>query len=399
MSGEETSTPAPIPTSSNSDLSNVQYNYDNMTSTSSASNHDSSNIKVAIFSGDALRFEWWKDSIYHYVNGIDDELWDLIEEGVPIDGIGSDDKITIAQKRALSAENKKIFSKHNKVKQITMSAISHDEYTKIMDRSTAKAINLKSHEMVLNVDAVKKKERSVALTSTKKSSKAVKAKTLEVEEDSSSDDQEEEEDEELAMFTRNFQKWARMSKSRKGNSSRSTPSREEKNCFKCNKPGHFIAECPEASSKDKSKNDDEEENVALMATTDEDSEGSDSDESDSDESEQVLLNYSKEQLLTYLGEGIGYSYGKTYGKQNPYISLNNIPDNLYSTFVPEKNKGKTMIVYDSEGISGVCKTGSEATSEAIFQNLKESNSGPECSESETIKSKTLNTLGLRSSSN
>ncbi|GAU10265.1 hypothetical protein TSUD_420340 [Trifolium subterraneum] len=73
------------------------------------------------------------------------------------------------------------------------------------------------------------------------------------EEDSSSDDQEEEEDEELAMFTRNFQKWARMSKSRKGNSSRSTPNREEKNCFKCNKPGHFIAECPEASTKDKNK--------------------------------------------------------------------------------------------------------------------------------------------------
>ncbi|GAU10466.1 hypothetical protein TSUD_421860, partial [Trifolium subterraneum] len=145
------------------------------------------------------------------------------------------------------------------------------------------------------------------------------------EEDSSSDDQEEEEDEELAMFTRNFQKWARMSKSRKGNSSRSTPNREEKNCFKCNKPGHFIAKCPEASSKDKNKkfssykrrfqkslmatfedleasldSDDEEANVALMATANEDSEGSDSDESDSDESEQVLLNYSKEQLLTYL---------------------------------------------------------------------------------------------------
>ncbi len=100
-----------------------------------------------------------------------------------------------------------------------------------------------------------------------------------------------------------------------------------------------------------------------------------------------------------VGEGIGYSYGKTYGKQNPYISVNNIPDNLYSTFVPEKNKGKAMIVSDSEGISGVCKTSSEGTSEAVLQNLKESNSEPERSESETIKSKTLKTLGLRSSSN
>src|SRR6266487_1725177 len=138
MFGESTSTPTPTPTAL--DLSQVQYNYDNMTSTSSASNHDSSNKKVPIFSGDALRFEWWKDSIYHYVNEIDDELWDLIEEGVPIDGIGPDGKITLAQKRALSVENKKIFSKHNKVKQIMISAISHDEYTKIMDRSTAKAM-------------------------------------------------------------------------------------------------------------------------------------------------------------------------------------------------------------------------------------------------------------------
>src|SRR6266487_6427746 len=98
MSRESTITLTLTPTAI--DLSQVQYNYDTMTSASSTSNHDSSNKKVSVFSGDALRFEWWKDSIYHYVNGIDDELWDLIEEGVPIDGIGSDGKITIAQKRA-----------------------------------------------------------------------------------------------------------------------------------------------------------------------------------------------------------------------------------------------------------------------------------------------------------
>jgi len=124
-------------TNTNTDLSQVAFDYDNMNSTSK---HDSSNKKVPVFSGDALRFEWWKDNIYHYINGIDDELWDLIEEGVSIDGIGPDGKITLAQKRALSTANKKIFSKHNKVKNIMMSAISHDEYTKIMDRSTAKAM-------------------------------------------------------------------------------------------------------------------------------------------------------------------------------------------------------------------------------------------------------------------
>ncbi|MCI81981.1 hypothetical protein A2U01_0103255, partial [Trifolium medium] len=69
--------------------------------------------------------------------------------------------------------------------------------------------NLRSHEMVLNADAFQKKSKSVALQSTKTSSKALKTKLIEVEEESSVDDQEEDlEDEDFALFTRNFQQWA-----------------------------------------------------------------------------------------------------------------------------------------------------------------------------------------------
>ncbi|MCI63170.1 serine/threonine protein kinase SRPK1, partial [Trifolium medium] len=43
----------------------------------------------------------------------------------------------------------------------------------------------------------------------------------------------------------------------KGNGSRSSGYKEkkedQKNCFNCKKPGHFIADCPELSSKEKSK--------------------------------------------------------------------------------------------------------------------------------------------------
>jgi len=79
----------------------------------------------------------------------------------------------------------------------------------------------------LNADVTKKKERSVALSSTKKSSKALKAKAAESDGESSLDDQEDEqEDDEFAMFTGNFQKWAKMNnKNFRGNNSRNSSSK------------------------------------------------------------------------------------------------------------------------------------------------------------------------------
>ncbi|MCI67018.1 hypothetical protein A2U01_0088276, partial [Trifolium medium] len=52
--------------------------------------------------------------------------------------------------------------------------------------------NLISHEMVLNADAPQKKPNSMALQSTKTSSKALKAKLVDIEEEPSVDGQEEE---------------------------------------------------------------------------------------------------------------------------------------------------------------------------------------------------------------
>ncbi|MCI89019.1 hypothetical protein A2U01_0110307, partial [Trifolium medium] len=51
--------------------------------------------------------------------------------------------------------------------------------------------NLRSHEMVLNADsAAQEKSKSMALKSTKTSSKALQANLIEVEEESSTDGQE-----------------------------------------------------------------------------------------------------------------------------------------------------------------------------------------------------------------
>ncbi|MCI37218.1 hypothetical protein A2U01_0058442, partial [Trifolium medium] len=77
-----------------------------------------------------------------------------------------------------------------------------------------------------------------------------------IEEESSVDGQEEElEDEDFALFTRKFQQWERLNrKNFKGNGSRnSRKNDEQKNSFHYKKPGHFIADCLEMSSKDKNK--------------------------------------------------------------------------------------------------------------------------------------------------
>ncbi|MCI45230.1 serine/threonine protein kinase SRPK1, partial [Trifolium medium] len=93
-----------------------------------------------------------------------------------------------------------------------------------------------------------KKPKSVALQSTKTSSKALKAMLVEIEEEFSVDGHEEEleyEEEE----TRKFQQWAKMNrKNFKSNGSRNSgykdKKEDQKNCFYCKTPEHFIVDCP-----------------------------------------------------------------------------------------------------------------------------------------------------------
>ncbi|MCI54807.1 hypothetical protein A2U01_0076057, partial [Trifolium medium] len=92
-----------------------------------------------------------------------------------------------------------------------VTAIEEAKYIKKMSLETLIS-NLRSHEIVLNVDKSQKKTESMALQS-KTSSKALKAKLINVEEESSPDDQEEDpEDEDFALFTRNFHKWTKLNK-------------------------------------------------------------------------------------------------------------------------------------------------------------------------------------------
>ncbi|MCI20756.1 serine/threonine protein kinase SRPK1, partial [Trifolium medium] len=154
-------------------------------------------------------------------------------------------------------------------------------------------------------------------------------------EESSADGQEDEMNEdEFALFTK-FQQWNRLNKRNfRGNSSRNFVSKkdDQKNCFNCKKPGHFIADCPEMSAKDKSKRysskkqqfksklkkslmatfeelsseeeveEEEEANLALMASTDSDADSEEESESDSEVTDEVFSDCSKSQLITALNK-------------------------------------------------------------------------------------------------
>ena len=59
--------------SSSSVNHNVSYDYDDKKADSG---------KVPKFNGDPEEFSWWKTNFYSYVMGKDEELWDILEDGI-----------------------------------------------------------------------------------------------------------------------------------------------------------------------------------------------------------------------------------------------------------------------------------------------------------------------------
>jgi hypothetical protein len=391
-------------------------------------NSDNHRDKPPYFNSDPTTFPFWKTKMYSYIIGTDDELWDIIEDGIHFEHMDDEGIVRNTYKKFFDAEKKKQYKKHHTVKNMLIGAISHAEYLKISNKSCAKTIwdslcstyegnkqvkeakanllvhqyelfrmkededietmysrfqtlvksytasdhvkkilrslpskwrpkvtafqeskdldnvtledlisSLRSHELELMSDEPVKKMKSLALSSVQTSSKAAKIKVSEQEEETSDDMMDENsENEEMALMVRRFQKWNKKYKRfpNKGNNSRSSFSKDKKEelnkCYNCKKSGHFIADCPEMSSKDRGKNksfgkekykekvrksllatwetiendsegeDDEEGNLALMART---SEGNNSDrdsEDDSDDENEVYSNMTKSELIDSL---------------------------------------------------------------------------------------------------
>jgi len=115
--------------------------------------------------------------------------------------------------------------------------------------------SLKIHEKSLNEHEPAKKSKSIVLPSKGKSSKTLKV--IESEEESPGGDSDEDLAEKMAMLSNRLQYLAK--KSKKFLSRRSgykgSKKDDQKGCFKCKKPGHFIVGCPDLQkekSKDKS---------------------------------------------------------------------------------------------------------------------------------------------------
>jgi len=64
---------------SSSGAAAIQYDY----GTSDDKSSDSNN-KALRFNGDPEAFSCWKTKIYNFIMGLDEELWDVLEDGVGV---------------------------------------------------------------------------------------------------------------------------------------------------------------------------------------------------------------------------------------------------------------------------------------------------------------------------
>ena len=70
------------------------------------------------------------------VIGMDDELWDVLEDGVG--NLRLDEEGVALDRKAHTAEQKRLYKKHHLIKGILVAALPHREYLKMSDKSTAK---------------------------------------------------------------------------------------------------------------------------------------------------------------------------------------------------------------------------------------------------------------------
>jgi len=94
--------------------------------------------KVLKFNGDPEEFSWWKTNFYSYIMGLDEELWDILEDGVG--DLDLDEEGAAIDRKKHTPAQKKMYKKHHKIIDSLVTVIPRAEYMKMSDKSTANAI-------------------------------------------------------------------------------------------------------------------------------------------------------------------------------------------------------------------------------------------------------------------
>ena len=76
--------------------------------------------------------------MYSHIMGMDDELWDILEKGVG--DLKLDEEGPSLDRKTHTAEQKKLYKKHHTIRGILVAALPHEEYLKMSEKSTAKAM-------------------------------------------------------------------------------------------------------------------------------------------------------------------------------------------------------------------------------------------------------------------
>jgi len=118
--------------SSGQNNNSVQYDY----GTSDDKKSDCS--KAPRFNGNPEEFSWWKTNMYSHIMGLDDELWDILEDGVG-DLALDKEGVAIDRNKHIPAQ-KKLYKKHHKIRGILVASIPHTEYMKMSDKSIVKTM-------------------------------------------------------------------------------------------------------------------------------------------------------------------------------------------------------------------------------------------------------------------
>jgi len=94
--------------------------------------------KVPKFNGNPEEFSWWKTNLYSYIMGLDEELWDILEDGVG--DLDLDEEGAAVDRKNHTPAQKKMYKKHHKIRGSLVTVIPRAKYMKMSDKFTAKAM-------------------------------------------------------------------------------------------------------------------------------------------------------------------------------------------------------------------------------------------------------------------